>query len=127
MHRFIHESVGVYISPYVLHHDPRYFSPDVDEFIPERWLPQHTSEENSKQRTYTTSQEAFIPFSVGPMNCAGKALAYVEMRIVLAMLVQRFDLCKKEGWSGQGWADGIKDWFVVEKPKLPVVLRRRVF
>lgn len=122
--RYLPESIGVYVSPYVLHHDPRYFSPNVDEFVPERWLSQNV-DNGEKQRTYITSQDAFIPFSTGPMNCAGKALAYIEMRMVLAMLVQKFDLCKKDGWNAERWPEGIKDWFVVEKPSLPVVLRRR--
>ncbi|KAL5497698.1 hypothetical protein ACEPAH_2629 [Sanghuangporus vaninii] len=36
--RLVPESTAVYVPPYVLHRDPRYFSPFPDSFIPERWI-----------------------------------------------------------------------------------------
>ncbi|TEB33679.1 cytochrome P450 [Coprinellus micaceus] len=78
---FIPEGVAVNIPPFALHRDPRYFSPHPDSFIPERWLP---IEAKGSAQQYTTDKEAFIPFSYGPANCAGKTLARIEMRYVLA-------------------------------------------
>ena len=35
---------------------------------------------------------AFIPFSFGPANCAGKNLAILELRTVICMLIRRFEI-----------------------------------
>ena len=71
------------IPPYVLQRDPRYFFPKPDEFIPERWI---------ETTGYTTSRDAFIPFSYGPTNCVGRPLAMMELRYVIATLVRNFDI-----------------------------------
>lgn len=36
-------------------------------------------------------QEAFSAFSIGPRNCIGRPLAYLEMSIVLAKTLWHFD------------------------------------
>lgn len=71
------------IPPYVLQRDPRYFFPKPDEFIPERWI---------ETTGYTTTRDAFIPFSYGPTNCVGRPLAMMELRYVIATLVRNFDM-----------------------------------
>lgn len=44
-------------------------------------------------------QEVFQPFWLGRYQCAGKALAYAQMRIVIATIVQRYSFRFKHGWS----------------------------
>lgn len=68
---------------------------------------------------------AFIPFSFGPANCAGKNMALLEMRAVVCFIVQRFDLRVKDGFELDNWDDGIEDWFVTMLPSLPVVFNAR--
>jgi cytochrome P450 len=58
---------------------------------PEKFEPERFSEERSKDR----HKFAFFPFSGGPRLCRGKDLSYVEMVLVLAMIVQRFELQPK--------------------------------
>ncbi|KAL5511137.1 hypothetical protein ACEPAH_4352 [Sanghuangporus vaninii] len=53
--RFIPESAAVYIPAYVLHRDPRYFSPSPDSFIPERWL------NNNEAKGQNYSMNAYNP------------------------------------------------------------------
>ncbi|KAL2193015.1 cytochrome P450 monooxygenase [Corynascus similis CBS 632.67] len=68
-----------------------------DLFIPERWLDEskHTpGKQFDKQR-----HAAFQPFSVGPRNCIGKNLAYVEMRVILARLIWNYDLALADAAS----------------------------
>ena len=48
------------------------------EFLPERYLADCPDEFKDDKR------KAYQPFSVGPRNCLGKNLAYIEMRMVLA-------------------------------------------
>lgn len=67
------------------------------------------------------NQAAFIPFAAGPANCVGKPLAMMEMRCVVAMLVQEFDMEFTRGCE-RNWAEGLKDYLVWTKEKLLVDL-----
>ncbi|TFY51901.1 hypothetical protein EVJ58_g10318 [Rhodofomes roseus] len=82
---FIPEGTAVTVPPYAMHRSPRYFSPDPDKFMPERWLA-----DSATNVDMVTDRSAFIPFSMGSAGCVGKPLALVEMRVVLALLVQTF-------------------------------------
>ncbi|KAK7751118.1 hypothetical protein SLS62_006947 [Diatrype stigma] len=75
--------VGVNI--YSLHHNEDYF-PDAFAFKPERWLASETPEAQRK-----VMNEAFTPFSIGYRGCAGKAMAYFEMNLVIAKNLWHFD------------------------------------
>ncbi|KAF1990155.1 cytochrome P450 [Aulographum hederae CBS 113979] len=70
-----------------------------EEFVPERWLPEGEEEFGGDKR------EVFQPFGVGPRNCMGKSLAYVEMRILFARLLYTFDFSLPDNntfvWSDQ--------------------------
>ncbi|KAH9481263.1 Cytochrome P450 67 [Psilocybe cubensis] len=114
---FIPPGTGVYTPPYVIHRDERYFSPDPDRFWPERWL--------NTQPKVITNQAAFLPFSLGPMNCVGKSLAQLELRIIVATLVQQFEMDFKVGWDPANWLNDLEDCFVFIKGVLPVVLSPR--
>src|SRR5262249_23640007 len=54
--------------------------PDPDRFAPDRWI-------GADDRAYS-----FFPFGGGARRCLGMALAYFEMKIVLAEIVARADL-----------------------------------
>ncbi|OTA98268.1 hypothetical protein M426DRAFT_17586 [Hypoxylon sp. CI-4A] len=69
--------VGVNI--YSIHHNEKYF-PDSFTFRPERWL------DDAR-----TMRDAFAPFSLGPRGCAGKAMAYLEIYLVVAKVMWYFD------------------------------------
>lgn len=70
----------VLYSIYLTHRDARYWRHPTD-FIPERFSPEQS------RHPYT-----FIPFGGGPRNCIGMAFAQVEVKIVLARILQRFEL-----------------------------------
>ncbi|KAJ5714425.1 uncharacterized protein N7483_011606 [Penicillium malachiteum] len=65
------------------------------------WTIQHSHENFTDPNTWnpfrwidvleTHNTKAFIPFSVGPFNCVGKAFAYMEMKQVLARIVTTFE------------------------------------
>ena len=67
-------------SIYATHHDERHW-PDPESFEPERFAP------GVKAHPYT-----FVPFGGGPRNCIGAAFAQVEAKVVLARILQRFEL-----------------------------------
>ncbi|KAJ7512708.1 cytochrome P450 [Mycena galericulata] len=85
---FVPEGTALYLPPYVIHRDARYFSPNPDRFWPDRWL----ENPDCNPPTSKTDRSAFIPYSVGPMNCAGKLVAQLELRLVVATLVQKLDM-----------------------------------
>ena len=76
---------------------------------------------------FVHNEVAFTPFSHGPMYCAGKNLALLEMRMVVCALVQRFRIriLEGEGWSLRAFQDEYRDYYVTTRGRLPVVLEPR--
>jgi len=80
----------VFVPTFTIQHDARYFaSPDV--WMPERWT---TSPE------LVLDKRAFIPFSTGAYNCAGKAFALLEAKIFLSKVVGAFEIGFAPGEDG---------------------------
>jgi cytochrome P450 len=71
---------SVFLSPWLLHHDARWYD-EPETFMPERWL---------KDKAELPPREAYIPFGGGPRVCIGNGLAMMESVLILAALVQRF-------------------------------------
>jgi len=117
---FVPEGTGINIPPYSLHRDPRYFSPRTEEFWPNRWLI-----DNPEGPNFILDLAAFIPFSFGPANCAGKSLAILELRYMTTMLVRQFDLSFADGFRTDLWEQNLLDRFVLTKGPLPVILSIR--
>lgn len=67
---------------WAVHHDPRWY-PNPKTFDPERFSP-----ENEKN----IPKYAYIPFGGGPRVCIGNQFALLEVRLVLATILQRFDV-----------------------------------
>ena len=72
----------IWMSTWVVHRDPRFFD-EPERFRPERWaadlmkkLPRH----------------AYFPFGGGPRICIGNSFAMMEATLILATIVQRFQL-----------------------------------
>ncbi|PAV16379.1 high nitrogen upregulated cytochrome P450 monooxygenase 2 [Pyrrhoderma noxium] len=133
---FIPEGTSVVVPPYVVMRSSEYFSPDPEKFWPERWLKLKPEKQASTDKgdcdshfedsSFTTNTSAFIPFSYGPANCAGKLLAIVEMRMVVALLMQRFEIRFADGYDPLQWETELKDYFVMSNGCLPVVMAPRL-
>lgn len=67
------------ISIYNLHHQEDLY-PNADQFIPERFL------------TKNYSNYEYLPFGGGNRRCIGSALALLEMKLVTATILSRFEL-----------------------------------
>jgi cytochrome P450 len=72
----------VYVSPWVLHRDPRHFEAPA-EFRPERWLDGLASR---------LPRGAYVPFGGGPRLCIGQSFALMEAILLLAAVCRRFRL-----------------------------------
>jgi len=138
--RFITEGTAVVAPIYTIHRDPTNFSPYPDQFHPDRWLSNRSSSLHSNSKspsssetekhvrfstTWHTNATAFMPFSVGPANCAGKNLALAEMRAVVAVLVQRFDIGFADGFDVKSYEESVEDRFITQVGELRVSLRVR--
>jgi cytochrome P450 len=98
--------------------------------LPERWLSetQRLALEPKifdSQAEYIHNTDAFIPFSAGPTNCPGKNLAWMEMRMVVSVMVSRFDLKLDPSYDPQKWFEDMDDYFVMIKGPLPALLSPR--
>lgn len=76
----------LYVTPWVLQRDRRWW-PQPNEFRPERFLPGAPE----------VPRGAYIPFGVGPRVCLGQHFAMLEMTIVAAMLLRRYEVQVPEG------------------------------
>lgn len=70
----------VIFSPYITHRLAELY-PDPDRFRPGRWL------------TLRPGPYEYLPFSAGPRGCLGAGFALMEVKLVLAVLLQR---CRPE-------------------------------
>ncbi|KAI1184949.1 cytochrome P450 [Nemania serpens] len=69
------------VPTYSIHHSKEIWGADADEFRPERW-----EEATPRQRN------AFIPFSHGPRSCVGRNVAEMEMKMIAATWLRRYDV-----------------------------------
>ncbi|KAI1174876.1 trichodiene oxygenase [Nemania sp. FL0916] len=70
------------MTTYLMHHNPDIY-PKPDQFQPERWL--QLQERRKLDKFYA-------PFSKGPRNCLGMYLAWAELYMTIAAIVEQFDL-----------------------------------
>ncbi|KAI1090682.1 putative toxin biosynthesis cytochrome P450 monooxygenase [Rostrohypoxylon terebratum] len=93
--RFIPGGSSIGFTPFAAYHDESHFK-DATEFIPERWL-------GTDPRYANDNLSVVQHFGVGPMNCIGMNLANLELRMVLARLLWKFDLELMPG--SENWFD----------------------
>lgn len=82
----------------------RWDSKDIHLFDPERWM----KEDEMGHPIHDPQAGPMLAFGLGPRGCFGRRLAYLEMRIVLALLVWNFEFKKlDEPFSSYESYDGI--------------------
>jgi cytochrome P450 len=70
----------IYMSPWVIHRDPRWFT-SPETFLPERWLDGLAAR---------LPRFVYFPFGGGPRVCIGDRFATMEAVLILATLARRF-------------------------------------
>lgn len=76
----IPKATNIFMSPWVMHRDPRYFN-EPDRFDPGRWTDEF---ERALPRF------AYFPFGGGPRFCIGQSFALTEAALTLATMCLRF-------------------------------------
>jgi enediyne biosynthesis protein E7 len=74
----------VFISPYMLHRHPQFWS-EPEEFKPERFAGADAAERH---------KFSYIPFAVGPRHCIGENIAMFEMLVHVQHMSRRFHLTR---------------------------------
>lgn len=80
---------------YAFGHNEAVYGPTAGQFLPERFLPAA----QDKQRAAPEP----LSFSAGPRDCAGQALARLEIAAIIATMVGRFQISlapEAGGWEG---------------------------
>lgn len=77
---------SVFVSPYVTHRHPEFWT-NPNAFDPENFAPGQPARHKF----------AFFPFGGGMRKCIGVHMALLQMRAVLAMVIQHFDLAALPG------------------------------
>ena len=77
----------ILISPYVIHRHPAFW-PDNERFDPERFA-RHQGKDRPRH--------AYFPFGLGPRVCIGTSFALTEAVMVLASLIDQFEVEPLEG------------------------------
>ena len=95
------------VTPAVIHRDPRWF-PDPTAFRPERFA----------ASAVPPPRGAWMPFGAGPRVCMGQHFAMLEMSLVAALMLQRYEIQAPPGASSPEPA-----LQVTLKPKGPLHLR----
>ncbi|KAJ4291290.1 hypothetical protein N0V88_006293 [Collariella sp. IMI 366227] len=108
---YVPEGNIVAVHQWAMYHNDEHFK-DPFVFHPERWLGDPAFASDHK--------EAFQPFHLGPRNCLGKNLAYIEMRLVLTRVLWNFDLRIAE--DSLDWMNKQKVFNLWEKGKLNVYI-----
>lgn len=85
---FIPEGVNVSVGHYCLSYNKEIF-PEPLEFRPERWI---VGEKASSAESVALAESAFCAFSTGSRGCPGKNLAWLEMMIVMAKIIHKFEV-----------------------------------
>lgn len=73
---------SVFMSPWVLHRDPRHFA-EPEMFRPERWM---------DGLAHRLPRCAYLPFGGGPRICIGHRFAMIEAILILATIAQQFSV-----------------------------------
>jgi len=95
----IPEGIDVGVSPYAIHHNEAIY-PRSFQFCPDRFL-------GDKEST-ALAKKAYPPFSKGAMDCIGRPVAYLALKLALAKLIYTYDIRpaggKVTGGGGSAWS-----------------------
>ncbi|KAG6365900.1 hypothetical protein INS49_000076 [Diaporthe citri] len=106
--RFLPQETRVGMAIYHIHYNKDIF-PEPGLFIPERWL--ETEQRGNTAERLAEMNHFLVPFSKGTRACLGINLAYMELYLILAYLIRRFDFQTDTTDADMRWDDMVVAWF----------------
>lgn len=104
---FVPKGTRLNVNIWKLQRDPRVWS-NPCEFQPERFLTSHADMSPKDQKNFE-----YIPFSLGRRSCPGMTLGLVVVQLILARLLQGFDM-----WTIDGKPVDMREGLGIALPKL---------
>jgi len=106
----IPKGTSLYPNLLPIHLSEKIWGPDALEFIPERWI----GPEASKHTLYS--------FAIGPRVCLGKRFAFLEIKTIVCMLLQKYTWRLTPGWT---WVNDLNALSTQPASPLTVILEPR--
>jgi cytochrome P450 len=103
--KFLPEGSLVSTAVWAMQYNPDYYAEPL-AFRPERWI---VGENGSTEESVALAESAFSTFSTGPRGCVGKNMAMLEMRIVIAKLIWKFEM-RRDQKSNLGGGTPEGEW-----------------
>lgn len=100
------------VPTYTIQRDERYW-PDALSFKPERW------------EGLSTEKAPWLPFTRGQWACSGRAVAMMEMRMVLGRIALHYDLSFPPPVTPETAEFVFQDTFTQTLPPLPLMFTPR--
>ncbi|KAK2787600.1 hypothetical protein FQN53_005050 [Emmonsiellopsis sp. PD_33] len=79
-------------SAWLIHRRPEIFGLDVDEYRPERWLPDPKEDREAEERRIKQMNSMMFQFGMGSRTCIGKNISLLEIYKVVPSLLRRFEI-----------------------------------
>ena len=99
-------------------HDPRSFT-EPHRFVPERWI------DAKRNPAWAHDVRGFLPFSAGQYICPGKALSYLEMRLLLVSVLKEYKFEMAAEFDHAGFWLGLDSYMGYIKQPLPLRVHKR--
>jgi len=100
---YLPEGSMVASTSWSLHYNADYY-PEPTRFLPKRWI---VGEAGSTKESVELADSAAYAFSMGPRGCPGKNVAWLEMRLVMAKAIWKYEIRQdRDDKLGGGSSDG---------------------
>jgi cytochrome P450 len=116
--RYIPQNTQLSCQPTFMAHDSRSFT-KAEMFVPERWL------DEERDPGWKHDTRSFIPFGAGQYICPGKALAFLEMRLLIAYVFRDFTFEMSPRFDHAGFWLGLESYLGFNKRPIPLTVHRR--
>lgn len=79
-------------SAWVIHRRPEIFGDNVNEYRPERWLPDEKKDAESEKARIKDMNATMFQFGAGSRTCIGKNISLLEVYKLVPSVLRRFDV-----------------------------------
>ncbi|XP_055106667.1 steroid 17-alpha-hydroxylase/17,20 lyase [Symphalangus syndactylus] len=112
----VDKGTHVIINLWALHHNEKEWH-QPDQFMPERFL-------NPAGTQLISPSVSYLPFGAGPRSCIGEILARQELFLIMAWLLQRFDLEVPDDGQLPSLEGNPKVVFLIDSFKVKIKVRQ---